>query len=527
MAPWSIFRRWTQATEGASKRNNSRRSSVFSLSSSSWIQFTNAVFPSTLVNHGPSIKIKVWTTKGRLFRFKKRRSRKEDEFTFVCPISGQPPDAPVFSLPTELLFQIFEECCFSEHPHTILRLSMVCSRWRDVSLSLPHIWSTIGIPIDVQPRKILKKQRDIVDLYLQRSNTSPLSIILYSRSGAVNRETMRAFVVWFEPLITLLRTHAHRWRTIDVRAYFPTGSYHHLFAPGIDMKMLESLRVHETDNSFHLHRFSGFSTAAKLQTVHASKTPFFAQGSTTFPASQIRTLVLEDMMLYFTTPDIVASFPNATDLTIIPHTTVHGHNRFTTSSIRHAGITCLTLSVLCSPIQLTDIMSRMELPNLRTLILVSGPRTQSRRRFDASCIEHLFRHSGNSLRHLIIDRVPIQSGDIAELVRKIHGLEKLVVRESDFGQEDEYCPISSSRVKRILEEAPHLTDLELVYRKREVCEAAVTEARVMDVIEERMYSHRPLRGLTMGVGTAHIFAEPSLIRSRMKVLRDAGLGYCS
>ncbi|KAK0479308.1 hypothetical protein IW261DRAFT_1564686 [Armillaria novae-zelandiae] len=109
----------------------------------------------------------------RLFRFKKRRSRKEDEFTFVSPISGQPPEAPVFSLPTELLFQIFEECCFTEHPHAILRLSMVCSRWRDVSLSLPHIGSTIGIPIDVQRRKVLKKQRDIVDLYLQRSNTSP------------------------------------------------------------------------------------------------------------------------------------------------------------------------------------------------------------------------------------------------------------------------------------------------------------------------------------------------------------------
>ncbi|KAK0479307.1 hypothetical protein IW261DRAFT_1626824 [Armillaria novae-zelandiae] len=232
-------------------------------------------------------------------------------------------------------------------------------------------------------------------------------------------------------------------------------------------------------------------------------------------------------MLYFTTPDIVASFPNATDLTIIPHTTVYGHNGFTTSSIRHAGITSLTLSVLCSPIQLTDIMSRMEVHNLRTLVLVSGPRTQSRRRFDASCIEHLFRHSGNSLRHLIIDRVPIQSGDIAELVRKIHGLEKLVVRESDFGHEDEYCPISSSRVRRILEDAPHLTDLEPIYRKREVCSAAVTEARVMDAIEERMDSSRPLMGLTLGVGTAHIFAEPSLIRSRMKVLREAGLGYCS
>lgn len=513
--------------EGDTKRNNSRRSSVFSQSSSTWIRFTTTVVPSTLVNICPSIKVDSWTTKGRLFQSKKRRSRQKHEFTFVCPISGQPPDVQIFKLPPELLFQIFEECCFSEHPHTILRISMVCSRWRDICLSLPHIWSTIGIPIDVQPRKILKKQRDIVNLYLQRSNTSPLSIILYSRSGTINKDTMRAFVIWFEPLITLLRTQAHRWRTMEVRAYFPTGSYYHLFAPGIDLGMLESLRVHETDNSFHLHRFPGFSTAAKLQTVHASKTPFFAHGSTTFPASQIRTLVLEDMMLYFTTPDIVASFPNATDLTIIPHTTIYGHTRFAPSSIRRMGITSLTLSVLCSPIQLTDIMSRMELPNLRTLALVSGPRKQSRRRFDPSCFDHLFRHSGDSLRHLIVDRVPILSGDIAELVRKIPELEKLVVRESDFGQEDDYCSISSSRVRRILEEAPHLKDLELIYRKRERCEAAVTEARVMDVIEERMYSHMPLRCLTLGVGTAHLFAESSLIRCRMKVLRDAGLGYCS
>jgi len=86
--------------------------------------------------------------------------------------------APISRLPADVLEIIFEEsrCALSQwiglrRPLPIeVRLSHVCRRWRQVSLSTPSLWNTLRLPI-------LHKESSI-KAYLQRCNRCPLSVQL-------------------------------------------------------------------------------------------------------------------------------------------------------------------------------------------------------------------------------------------------------------------------------------------------------------------------------------------------------------
>jgi len=74
-------------------------------------------------------------------------------------------------LPSELLYSIFEYTYGSavDHTDSALTLSSVCQRWRDTAISLPTMWTDMFIS---------PEPSDIQELFLERSKTAPLHVII-------------------------------------------------------------------------------------------------------------------------------------------------------------------------------------------------------------------------------------------------------------------------------------------------------------------------------------------------------------
>ncbi|KAK7470102.1 hypothetical protein VKT23_001543 [Stygiomarasmius scandens] len=103
---------------------------------------------------------------------------------------------PFRRLPAEILSEIFVHCLpkdrnpmrsLSEAP---LLLGRICRSWREVSLTTPHLWSSIhvdlprtAIPID-QLCRMIDARRCGVESWLDKSGSLPLSFSIYGNSKA-------------------------------------------------------------------------------------------------------------------------------------------------------------------------------------------------------------------------------------------------------------------------------------------------------------------------------------------------------
>lgn len=102
--------------------------------------------------------------------------------------------APVRRLPTEILSTIFHHCVFGSPDGSELstlsettcplNISLVCTHWREIALSLPMLWTRINLDVDRVPHHVFRKIPDktlkrvvcILDLYLQKSADLLVSI---------------------------------------------------------------------------------------------------------------------------------------------------------------------------------------------------------------------------------------------------------------------------------------------------------------------------------------------------------------
>ncbi|KAF7370895.1 hypothetical protein MSAN_00723400 [Mycena sanguinolenta] len=96
--------------------------------------------------------------------------------------------SPVRLIPRDVLLEIFFHCLPSEHNALIdpteapLILGHICRHWRSVAYSAPLLWSSIHIPpLDYlnTPPHILLELEKIVEGWLERSATCPLSVSFY------------------------------------------------------------------------------------------------------------------------------------------------------------------------------------------------------------------------------------------------------------------------------------------------------------------------------------------------------------
>ncbi|PVF95121.1 hypothetical protein CPB86DRAFT_788417 [Serendipita vermifera] len=99
------------------------------------------------------------------------------------------PSAPVTTVPTEILEEIFMLCfeqAVAEYDENILdsqihvdvpiRLGAVCARWRQIAHGLSVLWSFIPVNVDEESRK--SDIQRLLELYLDRSGGQPLRIAI-------------------------------------------------------------------------------------------------------------------------------------------------------------------------------------------------------------------------------------------------------------------------------------------------------------------------------------------------------------
>jgi hypothetical protein len=144
---------------------------------------------------------------------------------------------PIHTLPNELIAEILLIGTYDMVPERTNNLAQprpsfpiqaagVCARWRDLALSLPIIWSSIRMDIEVF-EEMREPSRNIIrlrmDLFLSRSLDYPLDIALWmspqittSQTGFEGRFFLTDEIFKYElsfQLIETLFSYAHRWRS--------------------------------------------------------------------------------------------------------------------------------------------------------------------------------------------------------------------------------------------------------------------------------------------------------------------------
>jgi len=143
--------------------------------------------------------------------------------------------APVSRLPSDVLAIIFEESRRLLAPWSSvasrplspeIQLSHVSSRWREVALSTPALWTTIRFPI-------LHKEAAVV-VYLQRCNQAPLSVHIGPR--VADPDSLRFIATQFVPRLNQIRE-----LTLDTDEFAELCSLFYLFSepPALILKRLK------------------------------------------------------------------------------------------------------------------------------------------------------------------------------------------------------------------------------------------------------------------------------------------------
>ncbi|KAJ7512684.1 hypothetical protein B0H11DRAFT_3754 [Mycena galericulata] len=164
--------------------------------------------------------------------------------------------SPARRLPQDIIQEIFVAClpthrnCVMSAREAPVLLGRICSSWRTISLSTPHLWTSLHIVDPGQGfqspnltssriRMIHDKLAQVLEVtrtWLDRSGRYPLSISLYSHHVVPSAPSI------LQGLITL----ASRWQCVQFTAPAATlRKLVHLSA--MDVPMLESIALHQSD----------------------------------------------------------------------------------------------------------------------------------------------------------------------------------------------------------------------------------------------------------------------------------------
>ncbi|KAJ6463497.1 hypothetical protein C8R45DRAFT_521673 [Mycena sanguinolenta] len=144
---------------------------------------------------------------------------KEQRASLKAPIDAHKAlISPMRRIPHDVLLEIFCACLPSEHNALIdsaeapLVLGRICKHWRSVAYLTPILWSTIHIPslnYTQAPPKICSRLESIVEEWLKRSATCPLSVSFVDYDN-------RPHLLEKHPLVLLLLTFSQRLRHLTL-----------------------------------------------------------------------------------------------------------------------------------------------------------------------------------------------------------------------------------------------------------------------------------------------------------------------
>ncbi|KAF9036793.1 hypothetical protein BJ165DRAFT_607688 [Panaeolus papilionaceus] len=139
----------------------------------------------------------------------------------------EPILSPMRRLPDDMLEEIFYHC-LPAHRNPIplttecpLVLTMVCRKWRAVSLAAPRLWSRLHISFEVEPRYYNLTDDFVWPIrvaglhqWLNRSGALPLSLSLYCNDSVYGDMFDPSFA---REVLMVVRQHAHRCASLEMR----------------------------------------------------------------------------------------------------------------------------------------------------------------------------------------------------------------------------------------------------------------------------------------------------------------------
>lgn len=139
---------------------------------------------------------------------------------------------PIFRLPNEVLAEIFFEVRDSLNDNTWMRVMSVCRVWRDVAISVPRLWSTIELDLDMPNEEELLGGLKLV---LHRSKQAPLDVTVSTRAQTLPVHKILR--------LDTLAKHVHRFRYVRIRTIHKESLYQISSAFSAPAPQLKTLRL--------------------------------------------------------------------------------------------------------------------------------------------------------------------------------------------------------------------------------------------------------------------------------------------
>ncbi|KAK0472124.1 hypothetical protein EDD18DRAFT_1370526 [Armillaria luteobubalina] len=385
-------------------------------------------------------------------------------------------------VPWDVLGEIFGHVVsdLNSVPYALLKTASVCSSWRSVAFTHPHLWGYIHLYARHDRR--VQYQEHLLDLYIQRSKECGISITL----------DFGPFFQRLSPAIsTQLRSQANRWAEVFILCLHPSDIYD-LLSPlpnGVSLERLNTL----TGVSLNMVDFQFFNrqksrelfpmdillSASRLRTLHAEVFEPDLYDDTPKSWDSARALCLVVKM----PPGVgLLPFPQVQRVVIFPR---NGYR--TLISDQTSNLISLTLCVSgYSSHVITDAVYGLTLPLLRHLFIVYiGIR--GRYVVKPGPLLHLIRRSSKSIETFVLDKVPMMAQHLLGLLRPLHNLRSLTIHEINplSSTTRDGFPINRRLFQELLYDSflPNLTSIDLDWHESE--NAGMYESLLTQVVQFR------------------------------------------
>ncbi|TDL21565.1 hypothetical protein BD410DRAFT_789686 [Rickenella mellea] len=182
--------------------------------------------------------------------------------------------ATIPALPPEILCEIFLYCLPIDHDQCSIfkqsqapsLLGRVCSRWRTVSISSPHLWSRFAIVDRLNQTSGIdhKKAVEATKLWISRSASHPLSIFIHYPQ----------YAPILQPVFASILSESWRWKDINMVVSSEIGSLILATFRLAHLPHLENFRCAIFGEALRERPLIyNFSSAPRLQLFHHHRTP--------------------------------------------------------------------------------------------------------------------------------------------------------------------------------------------------------------------------------------------------------------